>query len=219
MTLDQLAPSTLFMLSTTLATLWPVGVGIRHYASLSTAHRYTFWFCLISLILMVSANVMFFQRENNLFIGHFYLLIQFLFLVRVFQLEMKDVINQRFFWLMMVFFTLFSLCNTFLWQPLTVHNTYARNLASVLLTLLSAYYFFHLIRRPFTIKIERLFMFWFSAGVLLYFLSSLFIFTVANAIQPFKSATIPVWTIHAGLLWLFFLSLGTGLWIHHRPSK
>ncbi len=219
MSLDQLAPGTIFMLSTTLSTLWPIYVGIRFYRSLSPAHRWTFWFCLGSFLLMTYANVLFFKKENNLFIGHFYLLFQFVFLVRIFQLEMKDMLSRHLFWGIMISFTIFSLFNTFLWQPLTVHNTYARNFASILLTLLSAYYFLQLIRRPYTVRIERLFMFWFSAGVLLYFLSSLFIFTIANAISPFKSVTIPVWNIHAGLMWIFFLSLGTGLWIHHKPSK
>lgn len=217
--LNQLAPGTIFMLSSTLSTLLPIAIGLKYYKSLPLAHRWTFWFCVMSLILMVYANILFLYRTNNLFIGHIYLLIQFLCLTRVFQLEMGKGINRNVFWGLMFGFTAFSFLNTFYLQPVTVHNTYARNLASLVLSVMSIFYFFQLIRRPFTVKIERLFMFWFSAGVLLYFLSSLFIFTVANVIQPFKSVTIPVWTIHAGLLWIFFLALGVGLWIHHKPSK
>lgn len=217
--INQLAPETLFMLSSTLATLFPIIAGIKNYSKLSPAQRLTFWFCVVSFFLMVYANVLFLSRTNNMWIGHLYLLIQLLCLVRVYQLEMKNKASKWLFWFIMIGFTGFSLVNSFYLQPLTVHNTYSRNLASIVLSLLSIYYFFDLIRRPFTVKIERLFMFWFSSGVLLYFLASLFIFTVANVIQPVRSMGIPVWTIHAGLLWIFFLSLGTGLWIHHKPSK
>lgn len=216
---NQLAPGTIFMLSSTLATLFPVGVGWKHYPSLTLAQRWTFWFCVASLLLMLYANVLFIHLTNNLFIGHAYLLIQFVCLTRVYQLEVKEGLSRKLFGVLIVGFTAFSLFNTFYLQPLTVHNTYARNVASIVLSIVSIYYFFQLVRRPFTVKVERLFMFWFSAGVLLYFLSSLFIFTVSNVIQPFKSVTIPVWTIHAGLLWIFFLALGIGLWIHHKPLK
>lgn len=217
--LNQLAPGILFMLSSTLATLFPIIAGIKNYSKLPPSQRLTFWFCVISLFLMVYANVLFVFKTNNMWIGHVYLLIQFLCLVRAYQLEMKNQVPSKLFWFIMIGFTAFSLANSLYLQPLTVHNTYSRNLASIVLSLVSVYYFFDLIRRPFTVKIERLFMFWFSSGVLLYFLASLFIFTVANVIQPVKSMGIPVWTIHAGLLWIFFLSLGTGIWIHHKPSK
>lgn len=211
--------SRLFLLSTTLSTFFPFVVGLRQYRLLSRSQKWSFWFVVLSMVLMLLSNIMWLTRTNNLFIGHFYLIVQVIVILRVFQLEMSGLIKEKIFYVVMVFFILFTIVNTVYLQPITMHNTYARNLAHLILSVLAVLYFFQLIKSSILIKVERLFMFWFSAAVLLYFLSTLFIFTIANVIQPYESLTLPVWTIHAGLLWLFFTLLGIGLCVQKKPSK
>ena len=69
-------------------------------------------------------------------------------------------------------------------------------------------------------RLERHAMFWVNCAVLIYFSSTLFIFTYSNYLLLYsKELGIRIWFIHAIFFILFHLTLSISLWIAPRNSN
>jgi len=178
--------------------IFPFLVGMLYYPRLDKQQRYMMFFSLITFIVGVWSGILWLGKNNNLFIGHFYTVIQFLLILRIYQLEFQSKKVKIILTIFMISFVVFSIINTSFFQPLEVQNSNATTLRSILLLFPILTFFIKIITRPKLYRIEKSPMFWFSAGALLYFFCTLFIFAISNSLLPpkFHLISIPIWVLH-----------------------
>ncbi|MGB0524445.1 MAG: hypothetical protein ACPGJS_15850, partial [Flammeovirgaceae bacterium] len=131
------------------------------------------WLSGIAFVLSATSSVLWLLGVNNLFTGHIYTPIQFILIVCIYQLTLKSISSKWFIALNILFVT-FSILNTVYLQPLSIHNSYARTISSIILVGLSILYFQQALQNPTNHQAEKIPMFWFNSGVLLYFFCTLF---------------------------------------------
>lgn len=210
----------LLILFSSLPTILPFVVGLLHFPRLSKEQKIMMWLALTTFIVGAWSAILWALRSSNLFIGHFYTIIQFVLIVRIYQLALRKFISTKWMTGLMILFSILSLLNTSYLQPLTKFNSYATTANSMIQVLISLLFFYHLITKPRTHRIEQIPMFWFSSGVLLYFFCNLFIFAISNSILPqeFRPLSIPTWILHNVFMWLFFILTSIAVWINPSQS-
>ncbi|UHG93775.1 hypothetical protein [Spirosoma oryzicola] len=192
-----------------------LGVAVVRRRFLQAELRYIVDFLLLSLVGEVVSLILSKLHIPNLFLLHIYTLIEF---------NIIALFYRRFFsnfypkWLIIVLLTVFNsfaVFNTLFLQPLTVFNTYARGLESLMVIGLSILCFYKMlteldIKRPETNPV-----FWINTGFLIYFAGSLILFILANVAiaQPNQSLSLMSWGLHSCLFVLMHLAFGLGLWL------
>lgn len=209
------------LLFSCVPTIFPFLVGLLHFPRLNLQQKGMMLLSLVTFIVGLWSVGLWLNKENNLFIGHFYTVIQFHIIVIIYLLTFQSTAMKRLLIVLMITFTAFSIINTLNYQPLEKHNSNASTLGNILLIFLALTFFFKTITRPKEYRLERMYMFWFNSGVLLYFFCSLFIFAISNSLLPAKfwSASIPIWMLHNVFMWIFFILTTVAVWISPKPLK
>jgi len=209
-----------FMLFSCVPTVFPFIVGILHYARLNRQQKYMMWLSFCTFIVGVWSVILWLYKQNNLFIGHFYTVIQFILIVKIYQSNFQGK-AKRGLSILIYLFIILAVYNTLYLQPLAVHNSNITTLRSVCLLLLILAFFFKAITAPKVYRLEKIPLFWFSSGALIYFFCSIFIFAISNSILPAKfiPISIPLWVLHNIFMWIFFILATIAVWISPKPLK
>jgi len=198
--------------------LLPVVVGFAKYRSLNTTKRLILTLMGCSLIASIVQYVLAIQKIPNLFIGHFYVLLEFVLLAYIYRLTLKQYIHQAVFSIINIGFICFSLLNAFHIQGLKANNSYQRTLEAVIVIAWILMYFYKTLKELKVQQIEREPMFWFSGGALIFFAGTIFIYIFSNYLLQYSAKlAIAVWAAHAFFLLLFYISAAIALWIN--PKK
>jgi len=200
-------------------TLLPFLVGVPFFKRLPTPAKLMVWLSLIIFVSGAWSAYLWAHSQNNLFIGHIYTVVQFIIIVRIYQLTYQYKYNTRWLSWLMVGFALLAVLNALFLEPLSLHNTLARAVSGGILVFLSLVFFFQTMAQPKTYRAERLPMFWFSSGVFLYFFCTLLILATPNILLQFRSLSIPLWIVHNIFLWLFFVLITIAVWISAKRQK
>ena len=150
----------------------------------------------------------------NLYILHGYTILEF---------NVIALFYARFFrgfyprWLvpgLMVAFTVLALLNSAFLQPITSYNTYARSLEGILIIALALLCYYKILTELPTKRLEKSPIFWVNTGFILYFVGSLFLFVLSNALlkEPNKSMWFMSWGLHSLLMVLMHIFISIGLW-------
>lgn len=155
---------------------------------------------LIGLVILVeiSSRILWYLSTNNLFLYHFYAVIEFLLLATLYNKHIHRLIKPMYMFIIMTSFVLFAIINTAFFQSLKQFNSHVTFVECILLIVFAILYFYKELRDLENRHLERIPMFWINASVITYFSGSLVLFYVANDLIP-ESMKVKgvVWGTHA----------------------
>ena len=149
---------------------------------------------------------------NNLWLIHVYTMLELSF----FTLIYRDIIGKRVAIGVLIGFNLLALGGILLYSNLDQFNPWMSALEALLVILYILFYFYQTAQEVKVIDITRTPIFWLSAGALIYFSSSLFLFIFSNYIAPEVKMSLIFWGIHAMFSILLYIFFFITLWI--KPS-
>ena len=130
---------------------------------------------LCSIILELSTSMVFAYLDNNLFFYHIYNPVEFvLFSLFFFSLPWSDILRKTIL-IIIPFYLLFSIYMSAFVQGITVNNSYAVTVESIIIIIYSLLYLRYINIYQIEKRAEKNAYFWIVIGILFYFNGSLFI--------------------------------------------
>jgi hypothetical protein len=128
-----------------------------------------------------------------------YGLLQFLILMIIYRIEYTHLVFKRLADVVILSFTIFAIVNFWFIQGVHALNTSLFTVSSIVLMIFCLLYFYQVIQDLPEPYIERMVMFWVSAGVFFYFGTNLFLFlTVDRFILKADESFLLSWGLHNG---------------------
>ncbi len=117
---------------------------------------------------------------NNLFIYHFFTPVEYMFYAIIFFRHFQSNKLRRIILTSILLFTLYSLLNSFIFQSLTINNSNAIIVESLLLLTWCLIYFRDKMIAINEIQLIKDPLFWVVCGILFYFLGNIFVESLLN---------------------------------------
>jgi len=192
-----------------------VGVAIMRRRFLQAELIYICAFLLLSLLGELVSLTLSKLHIPNLFLLHIYTLVEFNIIALFYRRFFSTFYPKWLVIVLLLIFNSFVILNTLFLQPLTVFNTYARGLESLMVIGLAILCFYKMLTELDIKHPETYPVFWINTGFLLYFAGSLILFVLANIAieQPNQSLSLMSWGLHSCLFVLMHLAIGLGLWL------
>ncbi|MGY0035688.1 hypothetical protein [Pedobacter sp. NJ-S-72] len=171
---------------------------------------------LISSITEFSSTILWSLKINNIYLLHIYTLEEFALLSWFYATIITGRSWKIFFQGCLISFSILTILNSIFLQPITVNNTYARGLESLLCMIYAIICFNKLINKSSDLpKPYHMGLLLINSGVLIYFTSSCLLFTLSNYLRrpELADARMTLWACHAFFSMVYYLLLFFGLWI------
>lgn len=192
----------------------PLAVTFWRFRYLNKVKTLLLLLLLISAFISTIARILWTLGQNNLFLLHYYTVLEFCGWISIFYFLFEGQKMKRFLLSTAVGFIIFAIFNSIFWQSLDTFNSNSRSLESVILIGFSILYYFKLFRERKILQLERSAPFWINAAVLLYFSSSFLLFGFSNLLLNLSSYKIKeVWGIHGVFLIIHYSLITIGIWV------
>lgn len=159
--------------------------------------------------------------KNNLYVLHIYTVEEMVMLTFFYYFLLKDVVKRNIFFFVVALFVICAVLNAIFLQSITKHNTYARSLESLAIIIWAIVFFYqHLAEDPNTKQKHGKGVLLINSAFLLYFSTSLLLFTLSNfiSVTSSKEMRINLWAIHALISILMYILIAIGLWKHRKTA-
>jgi hypothetical protein len=191
--------------------LMPVSAGLVKTVYKDQPSKTILLYLLFAGVTDVVERILGTHHINNLPLLHFYTIVEYLFILRYFQLILNDQKTSKLITLMLILFPVFSILDFIFIQDIHQYNSYPRPIAAIIIIMLCMYYFFRYndieVKRPWS----AVYLNWITFGLLIYFCSSLLYFAFINVIYHLSlSAYFIFGAIHATLVLLMYLLFTAG---------
>jgi hypothetical protein len=194
----------------------PAFIGLRNYGRLSPDFKALTLYMLASVLFEIPSNYYFYHKMNNLFIIHYYTVVEFVFLTYIYSIHIHKVISKKILLVMASVFVLGSVLNSVFVQSFNEFNSYARCIEIILVLIFSFAYVYELIRTD-RAAITNIPMFWVNAAVFVNFIAGLFLYLVSNNLISFPRHVVKnMWTAHGMLLAAYYLTIAKAIWNQSR---
>ncbi|WP_046758112.1 hypothetical protein [Kordia jejudonensis] len=202
-------------LLSSLTIVLPLLIGIWKYFRLSTMQRKLFYLIVLFSITELIANILWYQKLNNLPVYHFYTILEFLCIIYIYKDVLYKLFPERICILIAGIFTVFCIVNMLFFQSIYVFNSNATTTLGVLVIFLSISYFYTLLKEIKYTSLERNPMFWLNAGFLIYFSSNLLLFYISNSLST-EAAEVNylVWGLHAVVNIVLVIFFIIAIWVN-----
>lgn len=192
-------PATIFL---------PIIAALINKAYWKSTERWVFVYLIFSLFFNTLSKVLSDERINNLPFLHLYTVLEFLLLSVCF----LSIIPHRLFRKViiggMILFPLFAVFNIWNSDSLYSYNMMPRSVESILIII---YGIFFLLRKFSTeSKTEYDFNYFFVFGMLLYFCSSITLFSLSGFILQNTELNFFLWNMHATLVLILYIVIAIG---------
>lgn len=161
-----------------------VVVGITKFSRLGKAQKLLTSLMLAALIAETCSFILRKSGNTNYPIFHIYVIVEFALFTRIYASQIKNIRWIRLLRWSVILMLIYALVNVFFWQSLSSPNTNVTTVYSLVMILLSAQWFFMILREMKYDSLFRSSFFWINNGVLLYYSSSfvlfVFMFRVSN---------------------------------------
>lgn len=189
--------------------------GLLRYRKLVLMQRYLLLLTLLALLVEVVSRTLMYYKRPNLFLAPIDTVLEFVLLAFIYRHELRPGVISRIIPVLLLGFVLGS-AMTYSPRLDTRQFSPVQHFTESVLVLgfVVAYFQREITRQSFSRRLEREPMFWVSTGLLLYFLSSMFIFLSSNyTLSLSTDLSRNVWAVHA-LLYIFLNTLyAVALWL------
>lgn len=204
----------------------PVAIGLYKMSRLVPVQFKIGYVVLLSLVfefLAIRDGVIqklmthFFNEETNLPGLHLFTLLQTLLILWVYRDFMRTRAQKWVLPLLAIGFSLFAIVNAVWIDGIWKLNPHARAIQSLLILSIIFSYFFALLRNTHFVRLEKEPLFWISAGLIIYFSGSFFIFLASNYFLTSPDLLRSIYGIHSVLNIIANLFYAAALWV--TPPK
>jgi hypothetical protein len=198
-----------------------VAVGLGRFRRLGPTQRILLALCLLALLMEATIRVLAYYKRSNLFLAPVDAIIEFVLLGLIYRRELRPAgISRLIPWLIGGF----VLGSALAYSPGFDKPRFSpvqHSIESLLvLAFVACYFRRELNRRHITGRLEREPVFWISTGLLLYFLSNMFIFLASNYLLTLsKEVNVQVWAAHALLYMFLNVMYALALWLPEPPAE
>jgi len=138
------------------------------------------------------------QWTNNLPFFHSYILIEALFLIKVFSFLLPPIISKRNLLIVGAIFTLFWIGNVLFFDGIWANPAYIRLAETVIMLTLATVWFYKVMKEQKHLSLTRLFSFWLSTAVLIFYSGNLLLYVFNNFVfYQARHVFVVIWGIHA----------------------
>jgi hypothetical protein len=174
---------------------------------------------VLAAIVQAYAYYLWKHSQNNLYLLHLYTVEELALITLFYSYLLQPAIKRVFFNIVIAVFAVCAVLNALYLQPITRHNTYMRSLGSLMIITWTILYFYR--RLADEQDNDARYgggILWINSGFLLYFSTSLLLFSLGNfmAGNAYKEITKSLWAIHAVVSILLYLIIAIGLWKHRK---
>ncbi|RFZ84084.1 hypothetical protein DYU05_00135 [Mucilaginibacter terrenus] len=186
--------------------------GIITYKHLLRPYRIIFWFALFSFVINGTSIICSqgFHLRTTGFI-HLYTVFEFVFL-SVYFAEIYGPKKRNIIYGLATLFVLFCIANTLFWQSTMIMNSYTRSVGAIILIGYSLVYFFKQDVHEETIEWSSEGLNWITAGLLLYYSCSLFMFIFFNYLLVPSTIVSIIWDVHNLILLIEYILFAIGFY-------
>lgn len=152
---------------------------------------------------------------------HLYILVETVVLIHIFRKLLRPFIISRMAYTLLISFIVLWIFNISFGDGISGYPTYILPVKAALLIILSISWFIKVQKERKVQHPERLFAFWLSTGVLIYFSGNMLQFTFSNYIfEQRKYVFVAIWDVHAILVILLYLIYTIALiWARKNPTS
>lgn len=199
-----------------LAVLLPLAMALFFYHKLGRPEKIVAAYLLIGGIFNAAGRYLADRRMSNLWLQHVFTCLEILLVCFCFREILSDRRARQWLPVVSIVFAAGAALNSLFVQQLSVHNSYARSAAALLIVALCFYFFKTKLGSAFRWSREA--SFWFVTGFLVYFASSLFLFIMSNQTFGMMSnqQARTLWNIHATMVLIMYLLFTAGFWYAGR---
>ncbi|QEC77567.1 hypothetical protein [Mucilaginibacter ginsenosidivorax] len=196
--------------------LVPIGVGLIKTVYKDVPSKTMLLYLLFAGITDVVERILGVHHVNNLPLLHFYTIVEYLFIVRYFQLILNTS-SSKLFKISLIAFPVLSILDFIFIQDIHQYNSYPRPIAAIIIIAFCVYYFFRYSENEIKSHWFSVPSNWISAGLMIYFSSSLFYFAFLNIISQkanqgnhYMNLYFIFGGVHATLVLLMYLMVAVG---------
>lgn len=210
----------LIFYTSTYILILPMVIGGVRFRLLGPGQRWL-WIMIILVALnqFISRWWTYAVTENNLPFFYVYILIELVFLTRVYSFHLPPFRSTR---ILLILAGVYSLAwiiqfarPGIMWQ----YPDALRTLESLLILFYAGSYFMKVFREEKILDLEREFGFWLSAGYTVYFASNLLLFAFSELVVKQESSIYKsIWVVHAVLTIFLYISLTIALWCRKKVT-
>lgn len=193
----------------------PLVVGIIQFKKLNNSHRFLFGFILIGTLSELTNKTirLFFEMNNNMPLGHMYILLSFIFLALFYMQELKDFINKKIIIAIIILYELFCLYNMIRFQSHLSYPTIPGALSALILVTFSILLFAYILRESKIQVLSESSLIWINSAVLFYFAGNFFFYTLFNFILNHSyEFLLQIVYFFRILNAIFYILIAVGLW-------
>ncbi len=194
----------------------PALIGVFVFFRLENTQKVILLLVLISVLSEASAHILGFTGAGQTVVYYLFTCFEFGLLTYVFAEGIKPFFRPIFFLAIALFFLIFILIDMIWISGIAQFNSYSTAIEGLILIFFALIFFYKTLHELKIRFLEREPLFWISAGVLLYFSSSLFIFLFSNYVNSSTTALFIIWGIHGIFSILLNVFYSTALWV--RPN-
>ncbi len=206
--------------------LIPIAISVYKYTNLREAFKVFFLFLLLHLVFNIVSWYTSYRVIHNLPLYHAITVVEFAFYSFMYFGIAKQARYKKTILLIIVLFTTFCVLNAiYLEDVYTDYNSNTRAVASLVLMIYAISYFYRMLKELTVETVEQEDMFWFNAGVLLYFAGTFFLslflkvfFDVAEKTEAFKDFLHQIYYLQYFLYVILNLLIAKAIWVS-QPSK
>ena len=200
------------------ATLPAILIGLVKFRGFPLPLRIVTAHVLIAGLTELAATILWNNKINNLFLLHIYTIEECGMIIWFYSYLLGEGRNRKIFLYVFLGFAVLSIANSMFLQGLTRNNTYARSIEAVIIIVCAVRYFYKLLGEAKLKSPARSPYFWINTGFLIYFSSSLVLFTLSNYIRgpQYRQLRLDIWTLHAFFAIVLYALIAVGLWRHKK---
>lgn len=192
-------PATIFL---------PIIIALINKAYWKTTERWVFAYLVFSLFFNSLSKLLSDRRINNLPFLHLYTVLEFLLLSLCFLSVISHQLFRKVIVVGMILFPLFAAFNIWHSNSLYSYNMMPRSVESILIII---YGIFFLLRKfSLESKTDYDFNYFFVFGMLLYFCSSITLFSLSGFILQDTGLNFFLWNMHATLVLILYVVIAVG---------
>ena len=129
-------------------------------------------FLIVTFFVELTSNWLAIHRGSNVELSNIYLIFNFSFYLFFFKKIVNNRSVKKTIIVIAMFFIFLSVMNILYWQKIDQWNSISYSFGSLLVIVLSSYYFFELFRNPKAKKLSKEPAFWICSGLLFFYTSS-----------------------------------------------
>ena len=193
----------------------PLLVAWWKHKRLQEVQRKIVYLLIAVLIVETIANVLWYQKQNNLPVYHFYSILEFGLITYIYKDALQPLFPKRFFLFVFISFASFAILNMCFLQSLWTFNSNVTTLLGFLVIFFCVSYFYALLKQTTYSPLEKKPMFWLNAGFLIYFSSNLILFYINNTMfTEANEVSYLVWGMHAIVNIVLTIFYTIAIWVN-----